>query len=98
MYSGMVAEYGSCDKIFNEPQHIYTQGLLKAFPDVKNPDAELASIPGIPPRLDNLPMGCRFEPRCTYSWNLCCEQQPPLIETEAGHFSACHLLSRNSQG
>jgi peptide/nickel transport system ATP-binding protein len=98
MYSGMVAEYGSCDKIFNEPQHIYTQGLLKAFPDVKNPDAELASIPGIPPRLDNLPIGCRFEPRCTYSWNLCCEQQPPLIETEAGHFSACHLLSRNSQG
>jgi peptide/nickel transport system ATP-binding protein len=97
MYSGMVAEYGSCDKIFNEPKHPYTQGLLKAFPDVEHPEADLASIPGTPPRLDSLPAGCRFEPRCTHAWSLCGETQPTLIETETGHFSACHLLSGNRQ-
>ena len=64
MYGGTVAEYASSDSIFNNAHHPYTQRLLQAFPDIEEPNNELASIPGSPPRLDDLPPGCRFEPRC----------------------------------
>lgn len=96
MYGGMVAEYASSDRIFNYPQHPYTQRLLKAFPDIAEPGSDLASIPGNPPRLDKLPPGCRFEPRCHISDGepLCLKQLPPLVEIELGHYAACHLLQR----
>lgn len=97
MYGGMIAEYGTSDMIFRHPCHPYTKGLLKAFPDINNPGAELTSIPGTPPRLDNLPPGCRFEPRCDFSWSLCREQQPPMAKTETGHIYACHLAFRDKQ-
>jgi oligopeptide/dipeptide ABC transporter ATP-binding protein len=64
MYGGMVAEYANSDTIFNNARHPYTQRLLQAFPDIAEPGSDLASIPGNPPRLDDLPPGCRFEPRC----------------------------------
>ena len=94
MYGGTVAEYASSDTIFNNPQHPYTQRLLKAFPDIAEPGSALASIPGNPPRLDNLPPGCRFEPRCHASDGepLCLKKLPPLVEIEPGHHAACHLL------
>jgi len=94
MYGGTVAEYASSDTIFNNPSHPYTQRLLKAFPDIAEPGSDLASIPGNPPRLDNLPPGCRFEPRCHVSNGepLCLKQLPPLLEVESGHQAACHLV------
>jgi peptide/nickel transport system ATP-binding protein len=64
MYGGKVAEYGPIDAIYNSPFHPYTQRLLEAFPDLNRPADTLASIPGEPPRLNDLPPGCRFEPRC----------------------------------
>lgn len=97
MYAGTVAEYASSDIIFNNPRHPYTQRLLKAFPDIAEPGSELASIPGNPPRLDNLPPGCRFEPRCHIGHGepKCLEQLPPLVEFESGHQVACHLVKGN---
>jgi peptide/nickel transport system ATP-binding protein len=89
MYGGMVAEYASSDVIFNSPQHPYTQRLLEAFPDVQDPGSTLASIPGNPPRLDALPPGCRFEPRCHRRQADCATIRPPLIQTGAGHWVAC---------
>ena len=97
MYGGMIAEYGTCEMIFHDPCHPYTKGLLKAFPDINNPGAELTSIPGTPPRLDDLPPGCRFEPRCKYAWDLCRKQQPPLVKNEADHLYACHLATQDKQ-
>jgi peptide/nickel transport system ATP-binding protein len=96
MYGGKVAEYGTSDQIYNIPTHPYTQRLLQAFPDVENPDAELISIPGIPPRLDDLPKGCRFAPRCHLCDDLCHDQPPPLIEISDKHWYACHLSTRKS--
>ena len=64
MYGGVTAEYADVDTIYNEPRHPYTQELLKAFPDLTKPKKKLSSIPGYPPRLDALPAGCRFAPRC----------------------------------
>jgi peptide/nickel transport system ATP-binding protein len=96
MYGGMVAEYASSDAIFNSPRHPYTQRLLEAFPDVEEPSSTLASIPGNPPRLDDLPPGCRFEPRCECQWReaICAHKAPPLVELEPGHCVACHWARR----
>ncbi len=92
MYGGKVAEYGSVDEIFNAPRHPYTQKLLESFPDLARPTGSLASIPGAPPRLTELPPGCRFAPRCHLRIGKCDSESPPLFEVEPGHFAACHLL------
>ena len=90
MYGGKVAEYGSVDEIFNNPRHPYTQRLLEAFPDVDNPTATLASIPGHPPALDEIPLGCRFEPRCHMRTEICKTISPASREIIPGHIVACH--------
>ncbi len=97
MYGGTLAEYASCDMIFNNPQHPYTQRLLLAFPDIAEPGAELASIPGNPPRLDALPPGCRFQPRC-HIWNgegVCTDSHPQPQELSPGHLVSCHLAIKH---
>ena len=94
LYGGTIAEYASSDPIFNDPRHPYTQRLLQAFPDIAEPGSELASIPGNPPPLDDLPPGCRFEPRCHVSQGeaICSQQHPMNIEISDGHRVACHLV------
>jgi peptide/nickel transport system ATP-binding protein len=80
MYGGKVAEYGSSDRVYNFPQHPYTQRLLEAFPDLNKPEGDLISIPGSPPRLSDLPAGCRFEPRCHERVEICRTVPPKLID------------------
>ena len=89
MYGGRLAEYASIDIIFNNPRHPYTQRLLMAFPDIINPGADLASIPGNPPPLNNLPKGCRFEPRCHQAIDVCAEQTPNDYRLAPNHVVAC---------
>ncbi|MFH1184730.1 MAG: ABC transporter ATP-binding protein [Chloroflexota bacterium] len=91
MYGGKVAEAGSADSIYNSPQHPYTDKLLQSFPDLNRPSGDLASIPGTPPRVTDLPPGCRFEPRCHRRIEICATTAPPMLETSAGHRAACHL-------
>jgi peptide/nickel transport system ATP-binding protein len=83
MYGGKVAEYGPIDRVYDSPQHPYTQRLLEAFPDLNEPGDALASIPGNPPRLNALPPGCRFEPRCHKKIDVCASQQPALVDVSA---------------
>ncbi len=83
MYGGKVAEYGSSDQVYNDPQHPYTQRLLQAFPDLNEPGDVLASIPGHPPRLNALPPGCRFEPRCHRKIDVCASVAPQLIDVSS---------------
>jgi oligopeptide/dipeptide ABC transporter ATP-binding protein len=94
MYGGTVAEYANSDTIFNDARHPYTQRLLQAFPDIAEPGSKLASIPGNPPRLDDLPPGCRFEPRCHVARGaeICSQQQPLDLEFAQDHRVACHLV------
>jgi peptide/nickel transport system ATP-binding protein len=92
LYGGKVAEYGSVDQIYNSPQHPYTQKLLESFPDLNRPVSSLASIPGTPPRLTELPPGCRFEPRCFARLERCRHEAPPLRRVAETHYAACHLL------
>ncbi len=92
MYGGVVAEYSDVDTIYNDPKHPYTQELLKAFPDLSRPNARLTSIPGYPPRLDALPPGCRFAPRCPLAFDRCHIEQPPLYRLGTFHEASCHLV------
>jgi len=92
MYGGVVAEYSDVDTIYNAPRHPYTQELLKAFPDLTRPNERLDAIPGYPPRLDELPPGCRFAPRCPYAFARCQVEQPPVYPITPGHRASCHLV------
>ena len=92
MYGGIVAEYSDVDTIYNVPRHPYTQELLKAFPDLTRPNGRLAAIPGYPPRLDALPPGCRFAPRCPAAFDRCQISQPPLYAVAPGHDVSCYLV------
>jgi peptide/nickel transport system ATP-binding protein len=94
MYGGVVAEYADVDTIFNNPRHPYTQELLKAFPDVSNLTDKLVSIPGYPPRLNALPPGCRFAPRCPAAFDRCHTAQPPVYLTDKArqHYASCYLV------
>jgi oligopeptide/dipeptide ABC transporter ATP-binding protein len=92
MYGGVTAEYADVDTVFNNPQHPYTQELLRAFPDLTNPTEKLVSIPGYPPRLNALPPGCRFAPRCPKVMERCHVEEPPLHGLNGFHYASCHLL------
>jgi peptide/nickel transport system permease protein len=95
MYGGVTAEYASVDTIYNAPRHPYTQELLKAFPDLSQPDKRLTSIPGYPPKLDALPPGCRFAPRCPQAFERCNVEMPALSSLNGGdHIVSCHLVER----
>jgi oligopeptide/dipeptide ABC transporter ATP-binding protein len=92
MYGGVTAEYADVDTIYNEPRHPYTQELIKAFPDLSKPKKKLSSIPGYPPRLDALPDGCRFAPRCPVAFDRCHKEIPALHKLGEMHLASCHLV------
>jgi peptide/nickel transport system ATP-binding protein len=92
MYGGVTAEYADVNTIYNNPQHPYTQRLLSAFPDLSKPSNELVAIPGYPPRLDALPPGCRFAPRCSAAFERCHHEQPSLHRLGTFHLASCHLV------
>jgi len=92
MYGGVTAEYGDVDTIFNDPRHPYTRELLRAFPDITQPGEKLSSIPGSPPRLNALPPGCRFAPRCPEVMDICHVLQPAQHQLGDGHIASCHLV------
>jgi oligopeptide/dipeptide ABC transporter ATP-binding protein len=91
MYGGGVAEENDAARLFRKPQHPYTQELLQSFPDLAHPDRPLRGIPGSPPRLDAMPPGCRFAPRCPHAFERCPTERPPDYVIEGGR-AACFLL------
>ncbi len=79
MYAGQMVEYGSTKDILTNPQHPYTQGLLRSAPQKNSMELErLPTIEGIVPPLYALPGGCRFHPRCAQVMDVCRVQEPPL--------------------
>jgi oligopeptide transport system ATP-binding protein len=89
MYAGKIVESGPSSKLFAQPQHPYTMGLLKSVPSIgDNVKEQLHPIGGLPPDLLAPPKGCRFRPRCPRAQAKCLEQ-PPLIETAPGQRAAC---------
>ncbi|MCD8512896.1 MAG: ABC transporter ATP-binding protein [Nitrincola sp.] len=87
MYAGRVAEIGEVRQIVKRPQHPYTQGLMGSIPSIVERVERLTQIPGSMPRLDAIPSGCAFNPRCTQKIARCTQDRPELITTDQGQVS-----------
>ena len=93
MYAGKIVESGSTEDIIDNPMHPYTQGLIKAIPDSRNPRARLNQIPGTMPSLIDIPPGCSFHPRCMIRGDICKSESPVLRKIHGYHsMVACHML------
>ncbi|QRN93022.1 ABC transporter ATP-binding protein [Archangium violaceum] len=93
LYAGKLMEMGPSQELFHAPKHPYTQGLLGSVPSVRGPRRKLVGIPGSPPDMRKLPVGCRFHPRCPSATNICRTHAPVLRELGPAHIEACHLDS-----
>ncbi len=90
MYAGRVVEAGSVADLFTAPAHPYTAGLIGSTPKLKQAYGEpMPTIPGQPPNLSNLPVGCAFRPRCRYGIERCAER-PKFKPLADGQGAACH--------
>jgi oligopeptide/dipeptide ABC transporter ATP-binding protein len=94
LYAGRVMEAGPTAEVFAWPDHPYTIGLRRSFPDIRDPERALVSIAGHPPRLSAPPRGCPFAPRCPFAQRVCHDVPPPLAETTPGRVAACHFAGR----
>jgi peptide/nickel transport system ATP-binding protein len=97
MYAGQVAESGPTRRIFDQPLHPYSRGLLDAFPGIKGPRVPLKGIPGAPPDLSLIPSGCRFAPRCPVKIAEC-ETTPPALLDRDGVAVRCLLYGPEAGG
>ena len=93
MYAGRKVEEAAVGLLFNDPKHPYTQGLLGSMPKLDEDVDRLTQIPGQPPSLLNPPVGCRFNPRCSYVMDVCVREEPGLdpVSGEEGHLARCWL-------
>jgi peptide/nickel transport system ATP-binding protein len=94
MYAGKVVEEATAEQLFRDPQHPYTQGLIRSIPRIDTAATQkprLETIKGTVPKLIQPPPGCRFAPRCAFAKDECRATDPPLIETSPGHRVACVL-------
>ncbi|MGC2621615.1 MAG: ABC transporter ATP-binding protein, partial [Candidatus Acidiferrales bacterium] len=90
MYAGRIVEMGPTLDVLARPSHPYTVGLLRAVPRLEG--KKFAPIPGAVPRLDDLPPGCAFAPRCEYRRHECDAAVPDLREASPEHLARCILV------
>lgn len=90
MYAGRIVEFASTRDIIHNPHHPYTQALLVSrVHDNPKPGERLATIPGAPPDLADLPAGCAFAPRCSFASKQCHEEQPAMTVVGEKHHVHC---------
>ena len=92
MYLGKIVEMASSTELYRQPLHPYSVSLLSAIP-VPDPDRKRARIvlKGDVPSPANPPSGCHFHPRCFMAREICAHEEPPLLQINPGHWSACHF-------
>ena len=89
MYAGHIVESATVQQIFATPAHPYTTGLLQSIPRIdETRDTRLTSIPGQPPDLIHLPVGCPYAPRCPKVQARCRQERPALMPVERGEQAA----------
>ncbi len=89
MYAGRIVEMASIEAIFGQMRHPYTKGLLDSIPQLKEKKNRLNAIPGQVPNPVDLPVGCKFHPRCYLMIEECKKEEPPLFRVNGEHFSRC---------
>jgi peptide/nickel transport system ATP-binding protein len=90
MYAGRIVEIGPVGAVIREPAHPYTDGLMASIPSLEHRVNRLRQIDGAMPRLDAIPPGCRFHPRCPRVFDRCSQAQPELMPAGATR-AACWL-------
>ena len=90
MYAGRVAEIGPVHEVIHRPAHPYTAGLMACIPDMEGGRERLNQIDGAMPRLNAIPAGCAFHPRCERSHARCLQERPELLDAGATR-AACWL-------
>lgn len=94
MYAGRIIEIGAVQDIIQRPLHPYTSGLMRSIPTLKSVD-RLEQIPGSMPRLNAMPTGCAFHPRCQFVMDRCKSERPNL-QSIAHRQVACWLQGEAS--
>jgi peptide/nickel transport system ATP-binding protein len=97
MYAGRIVEIGPVHEVINRPAHPYTAGLMAAIPDITVDREHLHQIEGTMPRLNAIPTGCAFNPRCDKVHARCTTQRPDLMAAGATQ-AACWLTSTATSG
>ncbi len=90
MYAGKIVEIGPVKQMIEAPRHPYTRLLVDSLPGIDAKRA-LTGIPGLPPRLVDIPPGCSFAPRCPYAFDRCRSETPELQSIAPGERVSCHL-------
>jgi peptide/nickel transport system ATP-binding protein len=92
MYLGRIQEVADAEKIFQGPNHPYTEALLSAVPSIDGEERTRIRLDGEVPSPANPPSGCVFHTRCPRRIEGLCEvTEPPLAEVEPGHLMKCHI-------
>jgi len=101
MYAGQIVEEAGTRTLFRDPKHPYTRGLIGSVPVIGSRRERLEVIPGRVPDLVDLPVGCRFAPRCRareeHGLTRCTEELPALVEVAPGHRVRCFLHSDRAE-
>ncbi len=90
MYAGRIVEIGPVHEVINQPAHPYTAGLMASIPDITQDREYLNQIDGAMPRLNAIPTGCAFNPRCPKVFDRCQVERPELVSAGATR-AACWL-------
>ena len=96
LYLGRIMEMGTAETVFNGPHHPYTEALVSSVPDIEGVQRVRIRLGGEVPSPSNPPTGCVFHTRCPRMVgsgveHLCTSVEPPLAESEPGHFMRCHI-------
>jgi peptide/nickel transport system ATP-binding protein len=99
MYAGKLVEEGMARDIFRNPQHPYTQGLLRCIPvpGKTKPGERLGAIPGVVPSLFEEISGCGFKTRCPKAMPACSTGEITMRQSDPGHFDRC-ILPADARG
>ena len=98
MYAGRIVETAPTKTLFTEPKHRYTSSLMAALPErALAAGTKLFSIPGAPPSLTNLPVGCRFASRCLWAGAECVDRYPDLSGEGFHTYSCFHPVQEGDE-
>lgn len=94
LYAGRVAEIGTTQDIFNNPQHPYTRGLMNAIPKPRMRGKKMSAIAGSVPSNPGAIKGCVFAERCEFVFDKCNVESPALFQVNQNHSASCFLVNK----
>jgi peptide/nickel transport system ATP-binding protein len=96
MYAGRIVEVGPVADVIHRPSHPYTVGLMGSIPAMDEDRERLLQIDGAMPRLNAIPTGCAFNPRCPHVFDRCRKERPDLIDAGPTR-AACWLVAEGQR-